>query len=123
MARPVFLVIEVEQPDGLSTRKLLLESAKYNVLTAHSGKEGLEIAREHPLSAIIVHHAMEDVATEKLVSALKMLKPDTNLILLLPNGGGRRKNVDYAMSSHEPGELLALLQKLYGKPPDAKLNI
>jgi len=37
-----FLIIETEPSDGLSTRKLLLESAKHNVITAYSGKEGVE---------------------------------------------------------------------------------
>ena len=36
-----FLIIEAEPSDGLSTRKLLLESAKHNVITAYSGKEGV----------------------------------------------------------------------------------
>ena len=121
MARPVFLVIEVEQPDGLSTRKLLLESAKYNVLTAHSGHEGLEVAREHPVSAVILHHGMHDLPTEKLVSELKTLRPKIPLVLLVPNAGGRRANVDHTLSSHEPGALLSLLQRLCGKPSDAEL--
>src|SRR4051812_2283525 len=38
-----FLIIESERSDGLSTRKLLLESAKHNVVTAYSGKEGVEM--------------------------------------------------------------------------------
>ncbi len=122
MARPVFLVIEVEQPDGLSTRKLVLETAKYNVLTAHSGEEALEIAGDHPVDAIVLHHGMRDISPPKLVPRLKEAQPTTPLVLLVPDGGGRRKGVDHVVSSHEPAELLRLLQELCGTPPDAEMK-
>jgi len=73
MARPVFLVIEVEQPDGLSTRKLVLETAKYNVLTAHSGKEGIEIAETHPVQALVLHHEINSHDPQGLLSLLQGL--------------------------------------------------
>lgn len=37
MIRPCFLVIDREFPGSISTRKLVLETAKFNVLTAYSG--------------------------------------------------------------------------------------
>jgi CheY-like chemotaxis protein len=43
-----FLIIESERTDGLSTRKLLLESAKHNVVTAYSGTEGVEMYNRFP---------------------------------------------------------------------------
>ena len=48
MIRPCFLVVDREFPGSVSTRKLVIETAKFNVLTAYSGREALEMhAREH----------------------------------------------------------------------------
>jgi hypothetical protein len=37
--RLVVLMIEVEQPEGVSTRKLVLETARPNVITAYSTQQ------------------------------------------------------------------------------------
>lgn len=121
MARPVFLVIEVEQPDGLSTRKLVLETAKYNVMTAHSGKEGLEIAGTHPLDGVILHHGMKDVPIPKLARQLKSLRSTTPLIYLSPNRSSSVPGADHVVSSHDPRALLNLVQELVGCPDDANM--
>ena len=42
------LVVEAEPAQGLSTRKLLLESAKHNVLSAYSPEEGVRMFRRFP---------------------------------------------------------------------------
>ena len=46
--RPCFLVIDHEFPDSISTRKLVLETAKYNVITAYSGNEAVETLKLFP---------------------------------------------------------------------------
>ena len=43
-----FLIVEAEPAQGLSTRKLLIESAKHNVITAYSAKEGQEMFERFP---------------------------------------------------------------------------
>jgi len=43
---------------GLRVRKILLERAGYQVLTAHDGKSGLEIFSAQPVEAVIVDCAM-----------------------------------------------------------------
>jgi hypothetical protein len=55
MNRPCFLVIDREFPGSISTRKLVIETAKFNVLTAYSGKEALEmIARFLPSFGVVL---------------------------------------------------------------------
>jgi hypothetical protein len=39
MIRPCFLVVDQEHSGSISTRKLVIETAKFNVLTAYSGAE------------------------------------------------------------------------------------
>jgi CheY-like chemotaxis protein len=48
MARPTILVAEPEPSEALSVRKLVLETAKYNVLRAHSTREALDIFNLFP---------------------------------------------------------------------------
>src|SRR6185503_18744271 len=55
MPRPTVLVAEPEPPQSLSVRKLVLETAKFNVLTAHSTREALDIFELFPnISAAVL---------------------------------------------------------------------
>ena len=45
MVRPCFLVIDREFPGSISTRKLVIETAKFNVLTAYSAQKGIDTLR------------------------------------------------------------------------------
>ena len=47
MTRPCFLVVDREHSQSISTRKLVIETAKFNVLTAYSAEEALELLRSH----------------------------------------------------------------------------
>ncbi len=46
--RACFLVIDNEYPGNISTRKLLLESAKLNVITAYSADEAVATLKRFP---------------------------------------------------------------------------
>jgi CheY-like chemotaxis protein len=45
---------------ALRVRKLLLASAGYNVLTASSGEEGLELFKHNPIELVIADHFLSD---------------------------------------------------------------
>lgn len=77
MGRAVFLIIEMEQPEGLSSRKLVIETAKHNVLTAYSGKEGLEIFRKHEVDAVVIHSSITDMPCSDVAKQIKEHKPQT----------------------------------------------
>jgi hypothetical protein len=49
-------MIEVEQPEGLSTRKLVLETARHNVITAYTAEGGMELLHRFPNVDVIVVH-------------------------------------------------------------------
>src|ERR1700678_1020935 len=56
LVRPSFIVAEPEPEQALSSRKLLLETFKFNVITAHSVPETLEMVQLFPrCDALIVH--------------------------------------------------------------------
>lgn len=103
----VVLMIELEQPEGVSARKLTLETAKYNVLTAYSGHYGLDLFRRFPnIDAAVVYTAMEDVSFERIVSELQAIRPGLPIIAICPSPDGFAGGADYSISSHDPELLL-----------------
>jgi hypothetical protein len=48
MIRPCFLVIDQEHSNSISTRKLVIETARFNVLTAYSGAEAIQTLKNFP---------------------------------------------------------------------------
>jgi DNA-binding response OmpR family regulator len=114
MARPTFLVLEPEPPDALSTRKLVLETAKFNVITAHSTAEAIELLENfHNVQALIVVATMNGCS--KVVRAGKALNPALPVILLAPNPTHSCKG-DHYVSTHDPEGLVVLMRTLFGDP-------
>jgi CheY-like chemotaxis protein len=55
-------VVDHEFPDSISTRKLVLETAKYNVSTAYSGREAVETLKLFPnVSGIVMNEGLSAV--------------------------------------------------------------
>jgi DNA-binding NtrC family response regulator len=117
VTRANFLIAEPESPESISARKLVIETAKFNVLTAHSGKEAIELLRTFPrLSAFIVHSRVADLSCEALVHQAKQLNPNMPVILLATHDGLRCKGADHQVPSQSPEHLLQLLRDLFGDP-------
>jgi len=111
----VALVIEVEQPEGLSARKLVLETAKHNVLTAYNGAEGVELLRRFPgVDVVIAHMLVRDIPFHRVVEMVKAIRPDVRIVALSPDGGGDIGDADFVVPSHEPQKLLELLHEKFG---------
>src|SRR3954464_5234013 len=112
MERATFLVIEPEQEEGLSSRKLLLETAKHNVLTAYSNKEGLEIFSKHQVDAVVVHASVDDIPCGKMVERIKKERKDVPVIVISPTGLDQCKPADRVVGSHKPEDLLNELEAI-----------
>jgi len=70
-----------DEPIGLQVRKMLLESQGYKVLTATSGREGLELFATHPVSAVVLDYAMPEMNGDQVAIALKRLNPNIKILL------------------------------------------
>ena len=70
-----------DEPVGLRVRKLLLESQGYQVLTATSGREGLELFAAHPVSAVVLDYAMPEMNGDQVAIALKRLNSEVKILL------------------------------------------
>jgi hypothetical protein len=116
MRRPTFIIAEPEPGSALSTRKLVVETAKYNVLTAHSMQEAVEIFRTGGpiVDALIVAHDLEH--SDILVKEVKRLKASLLVICISPNRNANLEGTDYHISGHEPQALVELCRELFGDP-------
>ncbi len=116
MVRPCFLVIDREFPGSISTRKLVIETAKLNVLTAYSGTEALELLKRFPaVNGVVIDAGVGDMSTEDLVRGIKALQPKLPVIVISAPGFDECASADYQLESFQPAKLLEILQKLQPK--------
>lgn len=116
MVRPVVLMAEKEPPEGLSARKLVLETGRFNVITAYSVEEALDTLTTFPrVNAVVLHAEMcTEVDCDQVVAQFKKRSPKMLVIALSPTALRKYKLADHNISSHEPQELLNLLRSHFG---------
>jgi len=121
MNRPCFLVIDREFPGSISTRKLVIETAKFNVITAYSGKEALEVFTRFPaVNGVVLDGGIDDIACDKLAEQIKALEPKVPIIVIAAPGFKGCPLSDYQLESFDPARLLEILR---GLKPDASAAI
>jgi DNA-binding NtrC family response regulator len=115
MIRPTVIIAEPEPDNALSSRKLVVETAKFNVITAHSTQELRETIEEFPAArAVIVHHELLREKAKEMIDEIKERLPNKPIITLAPHAQVPLGN--YHLGSHDPEELIDLLRKLFGDP-------
>jgi CheY-like chemotaxis protein len=118
MTRPCFLVVDREFPGSISTRKLVIETAKFNVITAYSGQEALETLRRFPsLDGIVMDGELDDIPSEYLTVELKKIKPKIPVIVICAPGYADCPSADVQLESFQPAKLLEALRKM--KPQES----
>ena len=115
--RPIILVTDPPDPEALSTRKLVLESAKYNVLTAFTGSEALEIATKVPIDAAVIHEHLESDDVQEVVEELKSVRRNIPVIIVSPQPEKMALG-DHVLNSHDPVGLVTLICDLLGAPDE-----
>jgi CheY-like chemotaxis protein len=116
MIRPCFLVIDREFPGSISTRKLVLETAKFNVLTAYSGLEAIETLRRFPaVHGVVLDSDVNDLPCHALVAALKTITPHIPVIAISGPGANECPGADRHLESFDPRKLLEILAALLPK--------
>jgi CheY-like chemotaxis protein len=79
------LCIDDEEP-GLKVRRILLETAGHRVLTALSGREGIEIFQSENVDAVILDYWMAGMNGVATARELKRLKRSIPIIILSAYG-------------------------------------
>lgn len=98
---------------GLRVRKMLLERAGYDVLTAPDGETGLQIFASSPVEAVVLDYAMPGLDGGATAALMRQIKPAVPIVLLSAYLGlpaETTRLVDIYMTKGEGAP--ALLEKL-----------
>jgi len=118
MTRHCYLVVDREFSSTISTRKLIIETAKINVITAYSGHEAIETIRKFPaIDGVVIDSHLHDIPAEEVITRIKTFKPSLPVIAIHARGGDACEAADYQLESLSPENLLNLIRKLH--PEDA----
>jgi response regulator RpfG family c-di-GMP phosphodiesterase len=113
MVRPCFLVIDREFPGSISTRKLVIETAKFNVITAYSAHEALETLTQFPaIHGVVIDADIYGMSCDELATQLKKIKPGIPILVISAPGDRECKAADYQVESLDPRKLLEALKKV-----------
>jgi hypothetical protein len=114
MKRPCILVIDHEFPGTISTRKLVIETAKFNVITAYTSHEGIAtLARFPNVDGIVLNAGNHDIPCEELVAQMKKMLPNLPIIVTSNSGQDDCGGGDHSVRSFEPALLLEKLRELF----------
>ena len=113
MDRPCFIVADRNFSGNISTRKLVIETAKLNVITAYSGSETVRTLERFPnVDGVVMDSTVDDMPIDDLIGQLKKLRPSILVILIRSPDTGGSALADYQIESFQPTPLLELLRNL-----------
>jgi CheY-like chemotaxis protein len=92
-----------DEPSNLKVRRMLLEYAGFSVLTASSGKEGLDLFGSQAIDAVVVDYSMPEMDGGVVATRMKRDKPRTPIIMLSAYPGARATVNDIVDSFIEKG--------------------
>ncbi len=117
MPRPTLLVAEPEPSQALSVRKLVLETAKYNVLTAHSTREAKDLFQLFPnISIAVLVGGGDGIDCDDVARVIKTTTAKVPIVFLNSRIGGVCRQADHTLPSDEPEKLLTLARSITGDP-------
>jgi DNA-binding NtrC family response regulator len=103
------ILIVDDESNVLSSIKRALEDEPYEVLTAKSGLEGLEVIRNRDIKVVISDEMMPGMSGSEFLAAVKKIFPDTIRIMLTGHA-----SVEAAMDAVNNGEIY----RFFAKPWD-----
>lgn len=117
MPRTATVLIIDDEKEQLMLRKMLLETAGHNVLTAHSGKEGLQVFRSQQVDAVVIDYWMGDLKGTAVATEMKKLRPSVPVVIFsafrpLPDEALGKADVWLVKAEIEPTELLQIIDQL-----------
>lgn len=116
MAQKLVLLVEAEQPEGLSARKMIVESLHHRVVMAHNGTQALSLLeRVHP-DVVLVHSHIEGQSCEEIIAAIHQRYPHLKVVALAPGASSQCGPV-LTLNSMEPQELVRFFQSTAGSQP------
>jgi CheY-like chemotaxis protein len=115
--RPCFLVVHNEYPGSISTRKLLLESARLNVITAYSADEAMQTLSRFPnIDGVVLDTQMRGRPCAEIVEQIRRTHATLPIVTVSPRGQDPCGGEQFHVSNFEPGQLLDALQQIRPHP-------
>ena len=111
-------VLCVEDEDQqLKLRKLLFESEGFNVLTAQTGRQALELFQANPVDAVVLDYWMAGMSGMAVATELKRLRPTIPIIVLsgwtsLPGETIGLVDAWFQKAQIQPAELVSTVSRL-----------
>ena len=100
------------QAGALSTRKLVIESIKFNAITAYTGDEAMATLQRFPsLDGVII-----DATLPESLEVARWIRRQYPEMLIVVTGSAHDGEVgpaDYVIETYSPERLLDLVQKLF----------
>lgn len=116
MMRPCFLVIDNQYPSSISVRKLVIETAHLNVITAYGAQEALALFSRFPeVDGIVLDTDMPGMPCRTIIERLRKIRSDIPIVTVSPTGHDRCDGEQYHVSSYEPRALLDQLRHICGQ--------
>ena len=110
--RPCFLVVDHEFAGSISTRKLVLETAKFNVITAYSLPEARATLALFPNVKACIVNAGSDGRAEDFLRHVETTYPAVKRVLT-GRRSGVQVSVDLHVETYSPAALLDGLRILF----------
>lgn len=111
--RPTVIVLDQPIPNAISNRKLALEVAKFNVLTAFSAAEMLATAQRYDADGFVVDSVMVEPAPCELCQEIKRLHGPKPLIVI---GDAEGTGADYVLETNDAAGLVECALRVFGEP-------
>ena len=119
--RPCFLVLDQEYPGSISTRKLVIETAKLNVITAYGAAEAVETFGRFPnVDGIVIDTELGGRTCEQLIDEMQSVRGDVPIVTVSPGGNNPCGKEQYHVSNFDPRRLLDVLQDICSN--DSQIN-
>ena len=115
MNRPCFLVVDREYPGNISTRKLVIETAKFNVLTAYDAHEAVTCLKRFPnVDGVVINATIaDDDNCRLLIEDLRRVVRDIEIVITSAGGYRHCYQNEHHIDSLDPRKLLSCLQDLH----------
>lgn len=113
--RPCFLVIDNQYPGSISARKLVIETAQLNVITAYSAQEAIEMLRRFPsVDGVVLDTEVAGIPCAKLIEKLREVHGGIPIVTVSPTGHDKCDGEQHHVSSYDPQALLDQLRQICG---------
>lgn len=118
--RPCFVILDSDFPGSISSRKLVIESAKLNLITAYSPQEAIETLDRFPhVDGVVINAQLEGkMSCREVIEKMRNVRNDIPIVTVSASGHDPCDGEQYHVSSYDPRNLLNVLEKV--RPDCAK---